>query len=358
MTKETHSSPFDLEATRLRQGWLAVSLGVLAAACMVSLFVGPVSLNPLRILAEVADRVFPGEFDSGLTDIQAAIVIDIRLPRVIMGVLVGGMLALSGAAYQGIFRNPLADPYLLGIASGAGFGATLAIVSGLSGDNWILPGIAFIGGLAAAAVSYIVGTAGSKSGQSRLDSTASLILAGVAIASFFTAIQTYLQQRHTETIREVYSWILGRLSVQGWEEVWVLLPYVVIASAAILAHGRVLDVFEVGDEEAVSLGINVRRRRLIILIAASLGASATVALSGLIGFVGIVVPHVVRLVLGNSYRIILPLSLILGAAFVVFSDLAARVILEPSEIPIGVITAFLGTPFFVFVLYRARRTSF
>ncbi len=361
--QKTPASSRELKREQVRNGAALLSpysilagLAILLVCFLAGIMVGPTYINPLRIILEIADRIFPYHWDSGLSDIQSAIIWDIRMPRVVIALLIGSMLSLSGAAYQGVFRNPLADPYLLGVAAGAGFGATLAIVSNLDSSKWLIPIAAFSGGILASFVSYIVGSSGAgKAQNSRLDNTASLILAGVAIASFFTAIQTYLQQRHADTLREVYSWVLGRFSVQGWDEVLLLLPYFVVTSGVILMYRRVLDVFEVGDEEAKSLGIDVQKSRRIILIFASMAASAAVAFAGLIGFVGIVIPHLVRLIFSNSYRVILPLSIIMGAGFLVIADLIARVVLRPAELPIGVVTAFIGTPFFVFILYRARR---
>jgi iron complex transport system permease protein len=184
-----------------------------------------------------------------------------------------------------------------------------------------------------------------------------LILAGVAVASFLTAIQTYVQQRNADTIREVYSWLLGRLVTAGWSEVLVVLPYVAITAVVLLLQRRTLDVMAVGDDEAEALGLHVRRTRLLVLAAASLGTAAAVAVSGLIAFVGIIVPHTVRLVFGASYRVILPLSILFGGAFLALADLLARTVMSPSEVPIGVITAFFGAPFFVVVLRTSRRLA-
>jgi iron complex transport system permease protein len=263
------------------------------------------------------------------------------------------MLSVAGASYQGVFRNPLADPYLLGVAAGAGFGATLAIAAGLGSAGaslGFLPVAAFAGALGAVALAYVVGAAG---GGRR--SPATLILAGVAVASFLTAAQTYVQQRDASTLRQVYSWILGRLATAGWTDVLVLLPYVAVTSAVLLAERRVLDVLSVGDEEAASLGVDPQRRRVVIVVVASLGTAAAVSVSGLIGFVGIIVPHTVRLLTRSSYRVVLPLSMLFGGAFLALADLGARVALAPAEVPIGVVTAFLGAPFFVVVLRTSRR---
>jgi iron complex transport system permease protein len=256
------------------------------------------------------------------------------------------MLALAGASYQGVFRNPLADPYLLGVAAGAGLGATVAI--SLRAAPAVLPAAAFAGAIIAVAATYALGrSVGQRS-------TTTLILAGVAMASFLTAVQTYVQQRHTDTLREVYAWILGRLSTSGWHEVLLILPYLIFGGTVILLHRRMLDVLSLGEEEASALGVPVQRVRLLVVGAATLGTAAAVAVSGLIGFVGIIVPHAIRLVTGASYRVILPLSAMFGAAFLIVADLTARTVLSPAELPIGVVTAFLGAPFFMLVLRTAK----
>jgi iron complex transport system permease protein len=320
---------------------------------MAGLVVGPVRLDPGGALAEALSALPGVELDSGLSPVQAAVVADIRLPRVVLGMLVGATLAICGAAYQGVFRNPLADPYLLGAAAGAGLGVTLAIGWGLSGvvgpAGPLIPLFAFLGALVAVALSYFVGAAGD---QRR--SSSSLLLAGVAVASLLTAAQTFVQQRYVDTIQEVYSWILGRLSTAGWAEVVRVAPYAVIASAVILLHRRVLDLMTVGDDEAGSLGLHVGRSRLIVVAAASLGTAAAVSAAGLIGFVGIIVPHALRLFGVTSYRWLLGLSAVLGGAFLVLADLVARQALAPAEVPIGVVTAVIGAPAFVLLL-RARQ---
>jgi iron complex transport system permease protein len=310
-----------------------------------------VRLAPGSILRELVDRLPFVNVHSGLGDRDAAILWQLRVPRVVLGVLVGAMLAMAGAAYQGVFRNPLADPYLLGVAAGAGLGVTVAIVY-LPRGSWPidpLPPFAFVGGLVGVGATYLLGRSATRS-----RSTVTLILAGVAVASFLTAAQTYAQQRNAETIQEVYAFILGTLSTVGWREVAVVSPYVAASAIALVLHRRLLDVMALGDEEADALGIKAARVRIVVVLAATLGTAAAVAVSGLIAFVGIIVPHTVRLLWGTSYRLILPLSIAFGAAFLVGADLIARTILAPAEIPIGVVTAFFGAPFFLFVLRRAR----
>ncbi len=321
---------------------------VLVGTVLGGLSIGPVQLG-MREIGTVLVSHLPGfAATTAVSQAHQAIIWDIRFPRVLLGVLVGGTLAMSGAAYQGVFRNPLADPYLLGVAAGAGLGATLAIAIGGAGSAF-LPVAAFVGAIAAAAITYAIGAA-----SSRTSSVASLILSGVAVAAFLTAAQTYVQQRNSETLREVYSWILGRLSTAGWSEVRSVLPYVVVASAVLFALRRMLDVLALGDEEATALGLPVTRIRLIIVAAATLGTAAVVAVSGLIGFVCIVIPHLLRLLFGSSYRLLIPLSFLGGGAFLVVADLFARIAIPPAELPIGVITAFLGAPFFALIL-RTRQ---
>jgi iron complex transport system permease protein len=261
------------------------------------------------------------------------------------------MLATAGASYQGVFRNPLADPYLLGIAAGAGLGATLAIVYGRETVHAydLIPLAAFAGGAVGVVAAYALGRSASGGRN-----TASLILAGVTVTSFLTAIQTFVQQQHSQSLQEVYSWILGHLDTAGWHDVALVAPYIAVSAIVILLHRRVLDVLSVGDEEAASLGVNVGRTRLLIVVFATVGTAAAVAVSGLIAFVGIIVPHAIRLLLGPSYRLILPLSLLGGAGFLILADVIARSVMSPAELPIGVVTAFFGAPFFAVVLRTSR----
>ncbi|MBW8827198.1 MAG: iron ABC transporter permease [Acidobacteria bacterium] len=336
-------------------GWLLVGGVAVVAVTVLSLAVGAVSLSPGRVFLEVLDHVPGLRVHSGLSETDAQIVWQLRLPRVVLGLLVGAMLAMAGSAYQGAFRNPLADPYTLGAASGAGLGATIAIVfhlTGARGPFSTVPLAAFVGALVAVALAYVLASMG---GSSR--SPAVLLLAGIAVQNFLTAIQTYLQQHYIETIREVYSWVLGRLATSGWDDVLSVLPYFAITSVVLLTQRRKLDVLAVGDDEAATLGLDVRRTRLLIVAMASLATAAAVSVSGLIAFVGLIVPHTVRLLTRSSYRVVLPLSILFGAAFLAGTDVVARTQMAPAEIPIGVITAFIGAPFFAFVLRSRRRAT-
>jgi iron complex transport system permease protein len=330
--------------------WALAAGAFVVVAALLGLALGPVDLGVVAVAREVLSHVPFLGVDSSFSDTDDAILWELRAPRVALGLLVGAMLASAGAAYQGVFRNPLADPYLLGAAAGAGLGATIVIAYDVGGAGGLdlRPAAAFAGATLGVAVAYALGR--SVGGRE----TTTLILAGVTVAAFFTAIQTYVQQRSAETVQEVYSWILGQLETSGWTDVLILLPYVVVSSFVLLWHRRLLDVLAVGDEEAASLGVPVARVRLLVVAAATLGTAAAVAFSGLIAFVGIIVPHAVRLMAGTSYRAVLPLSLAFGAGFLVLMDLVARTAVAPGQLPIGVVTAFLGAPFFAVVLRTTR----
>ena len=351
------SAPEGAETTVAVRGaprsWLFAALLLLVVAVGVGLAFGPVSIGFGAVVRSFLDQLPFVHSGSPLGVVDNAIVWQLRAPRVVLCVLVGGMLALSGSAYQGVFRNPLADPYLLGVAAGAGLGATLAIAyaSAAGRAGLLLPLAAFVGAIAGVAGAYVLGH--SLGGRS----STSLILAGVAVAAFLTAVQTFVQQRRSDTLREVYSRLLGGFSGASWHEVGLVSPYIAVSTAVLLAHRRLIDVLAVGDDEAATLGVDVRRVRLVIVIAATAGTAAAVAVSGLIGFVGIIVPHAIRLLVSTSYRAIIPLSFLSGASFLVLADILARTVLSPAELPIGVVTAFFGAPFFALVLRTTREQS-
>jgi len=340
-----------ISASRLRLSEAAFAVVFLMAAALAAVVVGPADISVPEVLRAIAARLPGLGIHSRLSTLDSAILWQIRAPRIALGGLVGATLALSGASYQGVFQNALADPYLLGVASGAGLGATTAIAVahvGAGSALGLLPLAAFLGAVVAVAATYVLGRNGGRR------STQSLLLAGVAVGSFLTAVQTFVQQRAEPTLQQVYSWILGGLSTASWQQVELVAPYVVLAGAVLLSSRRLLDVLAVGDEEAQSLGVNPHRVRLLVVVAATLGTAAVVSVSGLIGFVGIIVPHAIRLVVGPSYRRILPLSILLGAGFLILADLLARSVISPAEVPLGVITAGLGAPFFLIVLHNAR----
>ena len=353
-TRSPHREVPSVLSEKVRAPGLSLGFVAIFVAAGAGLLVGPAGIDKTAVIMELLGRIPFISIDSGLSEIQKNIIWEVRMPRVVLGALVGATLAVSGASYQAVFRNPLADPYLLGAAAGAGLGATVAIVTG-SGDGIgtfdLVPLLAFVGALIAVALTYSLGY---SSGTQR--SPAALLLAGVAVASFLTAIQTFIQQQNVDTIRQVYSWILGRLNTASWDEVSLLAPYALLSTLLILIYRRTLDVMRLGDVEASSVGIRPQLVRLVVICAASLGTAAAVAVSGLIAFVGLIVPHTVRLLAGASNWIVLPLSILFGAAFLILVDLLGRSLASPAEIPLGVITAFCGAPFFVVVLRSSKRT--
>lgn len=328
-----------------------IGIAVLVAVGLLSATSGAAGLPVGGVFVALFDWIPLLGMESPLSATQESILFQIRLPRLVLGMLVGGSLGVAGASYQGVFRNPLADPYLLGVSAGAGFGAVLALGFGLDlgwGPFDTVPAAAFVGALVAVVASMAIARGGGTS-------PATLLLGGVAMAALFSAAQTYAIQQLNETrAREVLSWLFGQLNTSGWKQVWLLLPYAAVCGAVLFVHRRHLDVLRVGDDEARSLGLDPARSRLLIIVAASLLTAAAVSVSGLIAFVGLVVPHIVRLLVSHSYRVIVPLSALVGAAFLAFVDIGARTLLAPSELPVGVITAFVGAPFFALVLWRDR----
>lgn len=333
-----------LKPAKLRTRHLLLGFGLLMCCVVVSVVLGAAELGWQHVLAEVTAQLTGGT--SPLTESEAAILWQLRVPRVVLGVLVGAALAVSGAAFQGVFRNPLADPYLLGAASGAGLAVTIVIVTTGDSAGWTQLA-AFAGALGGVGITWLIG-------KSAGGDVTTLVLAGVAVGSFLTAGQTFVQQLQIESLEEIYMWVMGRLTTTGWRDVLVVLPALALAAVVLWSCARLLDLLGTGDEEATALGIRPGRVRALVLIAASMATAAAVSVAGLIGFVGLVVPHLVRLVVGGSYRIIVPLSLLAGGAFLVVADMLARTIMAPAELPIGVITAFTGAPFFAFLL-RTRR---
>jgi len=324
-----------------------IAVAFLAAAMLVSALVGSADLNPLATISALLDRLPFIRLPGSMSPLDRAVLFEIRLPRIVLCALVGGLLSIAGAGYQGVFRNPLVDSGMLGASAGAGLGATLAIVYLGGAGPSAVPVAAFAGSVGGVAVAYLTGAAGGRG-------TATLLLAGVAVGMFLTALQTFVLQRSAQDLQAVYSWLLGSLSGATWQQCAEILPYSAVSITVVLLHGRHLDVLSVGDEEARALGMHPGRVRLIVVAACALAAASAVAVSGLIGFVGIIVPHVVRRLAGTSYRLVLPLSLLAGAGFLVLADTLARTVLSPAELPIGVVTALIGSPVFIWILHTTR----
>jgi iron complex transport system permease protein len=353
---ETPPDLVAIEPSRTRRVVIAYVTAVVAlvGAVVLGASIGSAGPAPWRVPLALLDHLPLISIDSGVDDLDWAIIWKIRMPRVLLGLLVGGMLSIGGASYQGVFRNPLVDPFLLGSAAGAGLGATLVLTIGRGVTaSWPIdpvPVVAFVAALVTVALTYSIG--GAFGGSTR--SGVTLVLGGVAVTAFVTAIQTFVLQRNVDVVREVFSWILGRLSSADWADVRLCLPYIVASVIVLFLMRRHLDLLRLGDDEAAALGMSVARTRLIVVFAATLGTAAAVAVSGLIGFVGLVIPHVVRLLVGASYKHLIPLSFLVGAAFLILADIPSRTLLGGAETPIGVITAFLGAPFFLYLLRKNR----
>lgn len=280
------------------------------------------------------------------------IIWNIRLPRVVLGVLVGMSLSITGAAFQGLFKNPMADPYIIGISSGAALGATLAIVFSLSFSILNISTInifAFIGGLIAVFLVYNIARVKNKT------PTTTLLLAGVAVGQFFTAIMSFIMVLNDKDLSKIIYWTLGSLSGKGWSPIINIGPIIIITALIISFYSRDLNILLTGEEAAQSLGINVEKTKLIVLILGTLITSLVVSISGIIGFVGLIIPHIVRIILGPDHRRLLPASALIGGMFMVFADTIARTIISPVEIPVGIITALFGGPFFIYLLKTNKR---
>jgi iron complex transport system permease protein len=257
--------------------------------------------------------------------------------------------------YQGVFRNPLADPYLIGVASGAALGAVIGLSASWperSTNLYTVPIAAFIGAMLTIAIVYNLARVGGSV------PTTTLILAGVVVSSFATALSSFLMLRSNEELRRAFSWLLGGAIMGGWAPVVAMLPYVTLGLISLLFSGHALNVLQFGEEQAQQLGLPVERTKLLLILAASLTAAAAVAFAGIIGFIGLIVPHLVRLVHGPDYRRLVPLSIIAGSSALLLADLLARMLLAPQAIPVGIITALAGAPFFLWLLRRAKDQAF
>ena len=332
----------NIEVDRIWHWRITAVAGVtLFLVLLLGVSFGPISLEFISIIQTLFGQ------EGGLQGQERILLLQLRLPRVFLAALVGAALATSGAVYQTVFRNPLADPYLLGAAAGAGLGATIAITGSTSSFRASLPLFAFLGAVLAVTATFMI------SGKMFAEPT-TLILSGIAIGSFATAVQTYLQQRNSDVLRPVYSWILGQLTVADWDTVKWAAIYILISLFILIRMSKVLDALMLSDEEAFSLGVSPNKIRIIAIGAATLATATAVSASGLIGFVGIVVPHLVRGITKRATnRSLFTVSLV-GASFLVLADLGARTLLSPAELPIGVITAFVGAPFLLFVLRTKR----
>jgi len=327
----------------------------LVAVVVLATSVGSVHIPLLTTFRILVDKLPLIDITQTWQSPLSTIILEIRLPRVILAGLVGASLATAGATYQGLFRNPLADPYLIGVAQGASLGAVVGFLLPITWQGFgfgLIPLLAFIGALVAAAVVY---------GLARVGKTVpvtTLILAGVALGALLGSIVSYLIISSGEDMHGIIFWLMGSFSLSQWSEVGIVLPYAVVGTAVIIIFARLLNIMQLDEEQAQQLGVSVEKIKVILLAAATLITAASVSFVGTIGFVGIIIPHAVRLIWGADHRFLLPLSVLTGAIFMILTDLVARIVLAPTEIPIGVITAICGAPFFLYLLRRRKRVIF
>lgn len=327
------------------------ALLLLAASIIISLSIGSSGL-PLSDVWGILIHQLPwmdggeGKWDPS----SIAIVTELRLSRVLLAVLVGACLSLAGAGFQGVLRNPLADPFTLGVASGCSVGAAFLILFGFQTviGIWSVPVIAFVTGIGALIIVFALARA---RGVMNIET---LILSGVIVQAFLGAFVTFMVSLSQGVVNEIMFWLLGSLSARGWDHAGVVLPFLLVGFPILLRYAQPLNLFVFGERHAAHMGIHVERTKLIVLITATLLTAVAVSISGVVGFVGLVVPHMLRLMVGPDYRLLIPLSAIGGGIYLLWADTLARMALSPKEISLGVITALIGAPFFAYLLYRRK----
>lgn len=328
---------------------------LLLTAFVFSIALGAVFIPPETILRILAAQ-FPGiNINPDWPNSFSAIILAVRLPHTVLVVLTGAALGSSGAAYQGLFRNPLADPYLIGVASGAGLGAVFAMSL-----NWptnllgfyLVPAGAFVGAILTVVLVYNLARVNGMVPMT------TLILAGVAVGAFASAVTSFLMLRTDLQLHRAISFLLGGSPMAGWNPVVAALPYMLVGMGLLSISGHMLNVLQFGEEEAKQMGLNVDRAKIFIIVIASLTTAVAVAFSGVIGFIGLIVPHVIRILWGSDYRRLIPLSILGGGSALLLADMLARILLAPSTLPVGIVTAMAGAPFFLWILRRAKREVF
>ncbi|SDW25278.1 iron complex transport system permease protein [Paenibacillus sp. CF384] len=324
---------------------------LLAVSVVVSLSIGSSGLPLLRVWGILIHQLPWMEDPSSLYDASdIAIVTQLRLSRVVLAMLVGACLALAGSGFQGVLRNPLADPFTLGVATGCSVGAAFMIVFGYQSviGLWTVPLVAFITGIVTL---FIVFALSRARGAINVET---LILSGVIVQAFLGAFVTFMVSMSQGVINEALFWLMGSLSARSWEHVRLILPFLIVGLPVMIRYGQHLNLFVLGERHAAHLGVNVERTKLIVLIVSTFLTAVAVSIAGVVGFVGLVVPHLLRLLVGPDYRFIIPLSALGGAIYLLWADTLARTALSPKEISLGVVTALIGAPFFAYLLYRRK----
>lgn len=325
---------------------------IMITILVLALFVTIVACLSIGVISIPLNQVITVLLGGG-SEMERFVIINLRLPRIILAAIVGASLAIAGATMQGLFRNPMASPSVLGISSGAAFGASLAIVLGISWTSgaFAIPAMAFIFSFVTLFLVYAVSR--NRSGYVPVET---LLLAGIAIGSLFSALVSAMQYFAGDQLSGVVFWMMGGLDEATWDQVLISITPVILGASVIMVLSRDLNAMMVGEEQAGNLGINVNQVRLVLLLAASLVTAMAVSVSGVIGFVGLIIPHVVRILVGPDHRILLPASVISGALFLILTDTLARTIIAPAELPVGIITSLLGAPFFIYLLMSRKKS--
>lgn len=326
-------------------------IALLISAVLLGVSIGTVQIPLKDIFIIFKSFLFQSSLSEDLF-MHENILLNIRLPRVVLAGLVGASLALVGATFQGLLRNPLADPFTLGISSGASVGAVMTIFFGISIPFFGMYTLPFMSVISAFITLIIVISFARKIDAAMRVET--LILTGIVFSSFLSALISLMITLTGEELRQIIGWLLGSVAMRGWNHVLIILPFFIVGTTTLLFHVRELNAFSFGEDQAKHIGVNVERKKMIILVAGSILTGAAVSVSGVIGFVGLVIPHFIRLISGPDHRHLLPKSMVVGATFLILADLVSRIIIQPQELPIGVITSLIGAPIFAFILIRQK----
>ncbi|MFN3527583.1 MAG: FecCD family ABC transporter permease [Candidatus Altarchaeaceae archaeon] len=357
-TKENNKNKIDHIARKKAKyaSILTILIFGVIIVILLGIMIGSVQIHPLTTLKIFIEKflgIFGIQYESGATQTEETIVLEVRGPRVIMGIIVGAALAIAGAAMQGLFRNPMAEPYVLGMSSGAAVGAALAIVLGISFLGFGIVGMAFVFALLEITIVYFIARTHGKI------PVETLLLAGIAMGFFMYAIVSFLKFiAPDETLKVIVLWLMGSLSGATWSKIPIVLPILIIGTIGIYMLSRELNAMQFGEETASYVGVNVETTKRLLLIFSSIITATAVAFSGIIGFVGLIIPHIIRMIAGPDHHILLPASALFGGIFLVLCDIIARAAFSPVELPIGIVTAFIGAPYFIYLLRKKKKGFF
>jgi len=353
MKLKTKNTTESLEHTRHWKFWLITLTLALFVAIFLSLNLGYSSIS-LESIFKIFLNKIPIVPNFNVSELESTLILSIRLPRLLCAALVGAALSVAGVTYQGLFRNPLADPYTIGASAGAALGATTAIVLGISFTFLgltSLPIFAFIGCILAVFLVYSISRVGTKV------PVQTLLLSGIAVSIFLSAIVNYLQTIAPDKLHQSQFWLMGSFSYTEWTDIWSVVVFIFGGVIAIYLYSRDLNLLALGETEAKHLGVELEKVKKILLISSAFITAAAVAISGLIAFIGLIIPHLTRLLVGPDHRVLIPASMLMGATFLMLCDSAARIIVAPAELPVGIITAMCGGPFFLYLMRRKKKAD-